>query len=62
MPANRFNGYTDYGVGIGLRVPHYDHILSRKPVVDWLEIISENYMIDGGVLSRFLIRFSTSTA
>ena len=31
MPANRFNGYTDYGVGIGLRVPHYDHILSKKP-------------------------------
>jgi uncharacterized protein (UPF0276 family) len=48
MPANRFNGYTDYGVGIGLRVPHYDHIFSRKPVVDWFEIISENYMVDDG--------------
>jgi uncharacterized protein (UPF0276 family) len=48
MPANRFNGFTDYGVGIGLRVPHYRHILEEKPVVDWFEIISENYMIDGG--------------
>jgi uncharacterized protein (UPF0276 family) len=48
MPANRFNGYTDDGVGIGLRVPHYDHILSKKPIVDWFEIISENYTIDGG--------------
>ena len=48
MPANRFNGFTDYGVGIGLRVPHYQHILEKKPVVDWFEIISENYMIDGG--------------
>jgi uncharacterized protein (UPF0276 family) len=48
MPANRFNAFTDYGVGIGLRVPHYDHILSEKPVVDWFEIISENYMVDGG--------------
>jgi uncharacterized protein (UPF0276 family) len=48
MPANRFNGFTDYGVGIGLRVPHYRHILDKKPVVDWFEIISENYMIDGG--------------
>jgi len=48
MPANRFNGYTDYGVGIGLRVPHYEHILTKKPVVDWFEIISENYMVDGG--------------
>ena len=48
MPANRFNGFTDYSVGIGLRVPHYRHILEKKPVVDWFEIISENYMIDGG--------------
>jgi uncharacterized protein (UPF0276 family) len=48
MPANRFNGFTDYGVGIGLRVPHYRHILEKKPVVGWFEIISENYMIDGG--------------
>ena len=48
MPANRFNAFTDYGVGIGLRVPHYNHILSEKPVVDWFEIISENYMVDGG--------------
>jgi hypothetical protein len=30
MPANRFNGFTDYGVGIGLRVPHYDHIFRRS--------------------------------
>jgi hypothetical protein len=22
MPANAFNGFTDYGIGIGLRVPH----------------------------------------
>jgi uncharacterized protein (UPF0276 family) len=35
-------------VGIGLRVPHYEHIFSQKPVVDWFEIISENYMVDGG--------------
>src|SRR6266568_2941188 len=48
MPANRFNGFTEYGIGIGLRAPHYDHILSRKPVVDWFEIISENFMIGGG--------------
>ena len=48
MPANRFNGFTDLGVGIGLRIPHYHHILSKKPVVDWFEIISENYMVDAG--------------
>jgi|SRR5579864_2334094 len=48
MPANRFNGFTDFGIGIGLRVPHYQHILERRPVVDWFEIISENFMLDGG--------------
>ena len=31
-----------------LRIPHYQHILEKKPVVDWFEIISENYMVDGG--------------
>lgn len=48
MPANAFNGQTDYGIGIGLRVPHYAHILEQKPVVDWFEIISENFMVGGG--------------
>lgn len=54
MPANRFNGFTNYGIGIGLRVPHYNHILSKKPVVDWFEIISENYLVDGGRPLRVL--------
>ena len=48
MTANPFNGFTEYGVGVGLRIPHYRHILERKPVVDWFEIISENFMVDGG--------------
>lgn len=48
MPANPYNGFTELGIGIGLRIPHYDHILSKKPTVDWFEIISENYMVDGG--------------
>ena len=61
MPANRFNAFTEYGVGIGLRIPHYRHILEQKPVVDWFEIISENYMIDGGrplsILDRILEQY-----
>src|SRR4030095_9415010 len=48
MPGPRFTNSADYGVGIGLRIPHYQHILERKPGVDWFEIISENYMVDGG--------------
>lgn len=48
MPANKFNGHTDLGIGIGLRTTHYQQILDEKPAVDWLEIISENFMVDGG--------------
>jgi uncharacterized protein len=61
MPRNRFNGFTDYGVGIGLRIPHYQHIFEHKPVVDWFEIISENFMVDGGgplaMLDQILERY-----
>src|SRR6185503_6941087 len=61
MPANPFNNFNDYGIGIGLRVPHYRHILEKKPVVDWFEIISENYMVDGGrplaILDRILEQY-----
>lgn len=48
MPANAYNGNTELGIGLGLRVPHYRHILEKKPVCDWFEIISENFMVDGG--------------
>ncbi|HUO06976.1 MAG TPA: DUF692 domain-containing protein [Phycisphaerae bacterium] len=48
MAANKHNGFTNLGIGIGLRVPHYQHILTKKPTCDWFEIISENYMVDGG--------------
>lgn len=34
------------GIGIGLRVPHYEAIFSQKPAIDWFEIISENFMTD----------------
>ncbi len=48
MSAPRFTGGVELATGIGLRVPHYQHILSEKPAVGWFEIISENYMVEGG--------------
>lgn len=36
------------GIGIGLRIPHYEDIFNNKPDIDWFEIISENFMVDGG--------------
>lgn len=45
--VNRF-GLPLLGVGLGLRTVHYTHILNEKPLVDWFEIISENYMETAG--------------
>ena len=36
------------GFGLGLRTEHYADFVDTKPVVDWLEVISENYMVPGG--------------
>jgi uncharacterized protein (UPF0276 family) len=41
-------GRPDLGVGVGLRVPHYRHIIETRPVIDFFEIISENFMVAGG--------------
>jgi uncharacterized protein (UPF0276 family) len=36
------------GIGVGLRRPHYTDVLERRPAVDWFEVITENFMVDGG--------------
>jgi uncharacterized protein (UPF0276 family) len=36
------------GFGVGLRRPHYTYILEHRPKVDWFEVISENFMVEGG--------------
>ena len=36
------------GFGLGLRPQHYQEILGGNPAIDWFEIISENYMVEGG--------------
>lgn len=38
----------DLGCGVGFRIPHYGHILETHPDVDFLEVISENFMVPGG--------------
>ncbi len=39
---------THPGFGLGLRPVHYAELAAGVPGVDWLEIISENFMVDGG--------------
>ena len=36
------------GFGLGLRKEHYQAIIDTQPALDFLEILSENYLIDGG--------------
>jgi uncharacterized protein (UPF0276 family) len=53
-------GLPDFGVGVGLRIPHYATIFEQsppdRPDVDWFEIISENFMVGGGLPRRNLDR------
>ncbi|WP_374512190.1 DUF692 domain-containing protein [Niveibacterium sp.] len=42
------------GFGLGLRVEHYRDFVESNPAVDWLEIISENYMVPGGKPLHYL--------
>ncbi len=42
------------GFGLGLRKTHYEAFLSGEVPVDFVEVISENYMIEGGRQLRIL--------
>ena len=44
------------GFGVGLRTEHYSDFVASPQRVDWLEIISENYLVDGGKPLHFLDR------
>ena len=44
------------GYGLGLRPEYYEAILEQRPAVDWFEVLSENYLVDGGKPLHFLDR------
>jgi len=41
-------GHENLGLGVGLRSPHFEHILAHQPRVDWFEVISENFVDSQG--------------
>jgi hypothetical protein len=45
-----------FGFGLGLRTEHFDAILEHPPAIDWFEIISENFMVEGGKPLHYLDR------
>src|ERR1700739_4027884 len=40
--------FPSLGFGVGLRRCHYTQILDQHPPMDWFEVISENFMVEGG--------------
>jgi len=44
------------GFGLGLRPAHYRDFTDGTPPVDWLEVLSENYLVPGGKPLEFLDR------
>lgn len=44
------------GFGLGLRSEHYNDLLDNDHSIDWLEVLSENYMIEGGKPLYYLDR------
>ena len=42
------------GYGLGLRSAYYQQILDQSPAVDWFEIVSENFMVQGGKALYYL--------
>jgi uncharacterized protein len=42
------SSFANLGLGVGLRTPHFGHLLEHRPAVDWLEIISENFLDSHG--------------
>jgi len=55
MSASK-NSRPYLGYGLGLRKEHYETVLAERPNVDWFEIISENYMVEGGKPIDYLTR------
>lgn len=44
------------GFGLGLRTEHYAEIVDGEPEIDWFEVITENYLVDGGKPLDYLHR------
>jgi uncharacterized protein len=44
------------GFGLGARPTHYEALLSEPHPIDWLEVITENYLVPGGQPLHYLER------
>src|SRR5271168_4694728 len=54
MSYRQRKAIPDLGVGVGLRSPHLADVVRARPPMDWFEIVSENYLAEGGIQRRQL--------
>jgi len=46
--------YGELGFGLGARPVHYEELLRSPSRVDWLEVLTENYLVPGGKPLHYL--------
>ena len=54
MLSNDAPGMWGPPPGVGLRAPHIEELLARRPEIAWLEVHPENYMADHRAPTRFV--------
>ena len=60
MTASARLGLPCLGFGVGLRACHYSYVLEHRPRVDWFEVITENFLDNGGFPRHVLDRVAES--
>jgi uncharacterized protein len=48
--------HPSLGFGLGLRTQHYEAVLNDRAGIDWVEILTDNYLVPGGKPLHYLAR------
>src|SRR5262245_23792025 len=48
--------HPSLGFGLGLRTQHYEAVLEHRGSIDWLEVLTDNYLVPGGKPLHYLAR------
>lgn len=57
-PASSHRSIPCLGAGVGLRRIHHNYIIETNPLVNWFEILTENYLNRGGPTRRELLQIA----
>ncbi len=48
--------HPSLGFGLGLRTQHYEAVVNDRAGIDWVEILTDNYLVPGGKPLHYLAR------